>query len=93
MSTDALLPLRDVTSLLRVLGEYYVGVREILVDQIVGSVNRLVDFDRFYRTGNRHLRRRLDGLRAFGDRPMPPITVYQAGGLYFVGRLTNRDKT
>ena len=85
MSTDALLPLRDVTSHLRVLGEHYVGVREIPVDRIVGSVNRSVDFDRFFRTGKRHLRRRLDGLReAFGDRPMPPITVYEAGGLYFV---------
>ena len=85
MSTDALLPLRDVTSHLRVLGEHYVGVREIPVDRIVGSVNRSVDFDRFFRTGKRHLRRRLDALReAFDDRPMPPITVYEAGGLYFV---------
>lgn len=85
MSTDALLPLRDVTSHLRVLGEHYIGVREIPVDRIVGSVNRSVDFDRFFRTGKRHLRKRLDALReAFGDRPMPPITVYEAGGLYFV---------
>jgi hypothetical protein len=85
MSTDALLPLRDVTSHLRVLGEHYVGVREIPMDRIVGSVNRSIDFDRFFRTGKRHLRRRLDALReAFGDRPMPPITVYEAGGLYFV---------
>jgi hypothetical protein len=85
MTTDSLLPLRDVTSHLRVLGEHYVGVREIPVDRIVGSVNRSVDFDRFFRTGKRHLRQRLEALReAFGDRPMPPITVYEAGGLYFV---------
>jgi hypothetical protein len=83
--TDALLPLRDVTSRLRVIGEHYVGLQEIPVERIVGSVNRSVDFDRFFRTSKRHLRKRLDALRdAFGDRPMPPITVYEAGGLYFV---------
>src|SRR5687768_9788266 len=85
MSTDALLPLRDVRTHLRVLGEHYVGLQEIPVERIVGSVNRSVDFDRFFRTSKRHLRKRLDGLReAFGDNPMPPITVYEAGGLYFV---------
>lgn len=73
MSTDALLPLRDVRTHLRVLGEHYVGLQEIPVERIVGSVNRSVDFDRFFRTGKRHLRKRLDALReAFGDRPMPP---------------------
>jgi hypothetical protein len=85
MPTDSLLPLREVTSHLRVLGEHHVGVREIPIDRIVGSVDRSVDFDRFFRTSKRHLRRRLDALReAFGDRPVPPITVYEAGGLYFV---------
>ena len=85
MAADTLLPLRDVTSHLRVLGEHYLGLREIPLDRIVGSVDRSVDFDRFFRTRKRHLRRRLDALReAFGDRPVPPITVYEAGGLYFV---------
>jgi hypothetical protein len=85
MAGDSLLPLREVTSHLRVLGEHYVGVREIPVERIVGSVDRSVDFDRFFRTRRRDLRRRLDGLReAFADRPMPPISVYEAGGLYFV---------
>ena len=82
---DALLPLREVTQHLRVLGEHYVGLREIPIDQIVGSVDRSIDFDRFFRTRRKDLRRRLDALRAaFGDRPLPPITVYEAGGLYFV---------
>jgi hypothetical protein len=38
-----------------------------------------------FRTRRRELKRRLDALReAFRDRPTPPITVYEAGGLYFV---------
>lgn len=85
MAKESLLPLREVTRHLSVLAERYVGMREISTDAIVGSVDRSVDFDRFFRTRRRELRRRLDALReAFGDRPMPPITVYEAGGLYFV---------
>jgi hypothetical protein len=85
MTSESLLPLRDVTSHLRVLGQSYVGVREIPIDKIVGSVDRAVDFNRFFRTRRRDLRRRIDALReAFADRPLPPISVYEAGGLYFV---------
>jgi len=85
MADESLLPLREVTSHLRVLGESYVGLREIPIDKIVGSLDRSVDFDRLFRTRRRDLRRRLDALQvAFADRPMPPITVYEAGGLYFV---------
>jgi hypothetical protein len=82
---DALLPLREVTSRLRILGQSYVGVRTIPVDKIVGSVDRSVDFDRLFRPRGRELRARLNGLRAaFADREMPPISVYEAGGVYFV---------
>jgi hypothetical protein len=85
MANASLLPLQEVRRHLRVLGEHYVGTREIEVDRIVGTVDRSLDFDRFFRTPRRDLRRRLDALRAaFGDRPLPPITVYEAGGLYFV---------
>ena len=85
MSAESLLPLREVTSHLRILGEHYVGVQEIPVERIVGSVDRSVDFDQVFRPRRRELRRRLDALaEVFGDRPMPPITVYEASGLYFV---------
>lgn len=85
MANKALLPLREVRRHLRVVGERYLGMREIPTSSIVGSVDRSLDFDRFFRTRRRDLRRRLDALRdAFGDRPMPPISVYEAGGLYFV---------
>ena len=85
VAKDELLPLSKVTRHLRVLGEHYVGLREIPTDAIVGSVDRSVDFDRFFRTRRRELRRRLDALReTFRDRPSPPISVYEAGGLFFV---------
>src|SRR4026208_1962164 len=86
MADESLLPLREVTSHLRVLGESCVGWREIPVDKIVASLDRSVDFDRLFRTRRRDLRRRLDALQvAFADRPMPPITGYEAGGLELLG--------
>jgi hypothetical protein len=84
-ATDTLLPLRDVTRHMRVLGQAYSGFQTIRVDKIVGSVDRTVDFDRFFRPRNRQLRARLDALRvAFAGREMPAISVYEAGGVYFV---------
>lgn len=83
---DSLLPLGEVTGRLRLLGQRYVGVRTIPIERIVGSVDRAIDFDRVFRPRNRgDLKKRLNSLRqAFGDRPMPPISVYEASGLYFV---------
>ena len=84
--SDTLLPLHEVTTRLRVLGQNYVGIRTIPVSAIVGSVDRAVDFDRFFRPRARgDLRKRLNSLReAFADKPMPPISVYEASGVYFV---------
>jgi hypothetical protein len=85
-TTNTLLPLREVTDRLRLLGTSYVGMRTIPIKAIVGSVDRAVDFDRLFRPRARgDLRQRLNALRAaFADRPMPPISVYEASGLYFV---------
>ncbi len=81
----ALVPLADVTSRLRILGQHDAGLRTIPIASIIGSVDRTVDFDRFFRTSRRELRRRLDALRAaFAGREMPPISVYEAGGVHFV---------
>jgi len=84
MST--LLPLNEVTGRLRVLGENYVGMRTIPIKSIVGSVDRSVDFDRFFRPKKRgDLKRRMQSLReAFTDQGLPPISVYEASDLYFV---------
>lgn len=85
-ANEGLLPLREVTGRLRLLGQSYAGIRTIPIEAIVGSVDRAVDFDRFFKPRARgDLRNRLNSLRAaFADKPMPPISVYEASGLYFV---------
>ncbi len=80
-----LLPFDETRSRLRVLGRAYLGVKEIPVDRIVGSVDREKDFDRDFRPRRRLSRSRLAGVRrAFSDGVVPPISVFEVGGAYFV---------
>jgi hypothetical protein len=80
-----LLPLDEVRRRLRITGQSYAGVREVPLDRIVGSVDRSADFGCDFRLRRTLSRSRMAGLRAaFPDGDMPPIEVYEAGGLYFV---------
>jgi hypothetical protein len=83
---DTLLPLNTVTDRLRILGQSYAGLHTIPIGRIVGSVDRAVDFDRLFRPKRRgDVKQRMKSLRdAFADKPLPPISVYEASGLYFV---------
>lgn len=86
MATDKpLLPLTEVTARLRILGQHYVGVTPIPVADIIGTVDRMVDFDRLFRPRRQPLRDRLRTLRhAFPDGVFPAITAYEVDGMYFV---------
>jgi hypothetical protein len=78
-----LLPLDEVRRRLKIVGQSYLGVREIPLESIVGSVDRSADFDRDFKT--RRTRSRLAALRAaFPDGDMPAIEAYEVGGLYFI---------
>ncbi|MBZ9751676.1 DUF4032 domain-containing protein [Deinococcus sp. HMF7620] len=67
-------------------GEYPRGLQTIEVDHIIGSVDRYREFDRQYLPRERHLDERWIGVRAaqLQGKELPPIQVYQVGGLYFV---------
>jgi hypothetical protein len=80
-----LIPFDEASRRLRVSGQSYLGVREIPIERIVGSVDRTADFDRDFKP-RRHLSRgRLAGLRsAFPDGDMPAIDVFEVGGAYFI---------
>jgi len=83
-----LLPLGEVKRRLRIVSQSYLGLDAIPVERIVGSVDRTVDFDRRFRPRRRGLVRRLESLgRRFSEQSqaaLPPISVYEAGGAYFV---------
>jgi hypothetical protein len=80
-----LLALDEIRRRLRIFGQSYLGVTEIPVAQIIGSLDRNADFDRSFRPRRRLSRGRLASLRsAFPDGNMPPIEVQELGGSYFV---------
>ncbi len=81
-----LLRFEEVKSRLRLRDERYLGLRDIDIDKIVGSVGRYKDFTRTFLPRTNAVRsrwQRLDAL-ARGLEGFPPIEVYKVGDAYFV---------
>jgi hypothetical protein len=81
-----LLRFEEVKQRLRLRDERYLGLREIPVEKIVGSVGRYKDFTRSFLPRTNAVRsrwQRLDAL-ARGQEGFPPIEVYKVGEVYFV---------
>jgi hypothetical protein len=83
---DELLSLNDVKSLLKSNSLVYKGVMPIKLSNIVGSEGRYRDFNRHFLPKHTHLRQRWESidLAHYNQTNLPPITVYEIGGLYFV---------
>ncbi len=81
-----LLSFTDIKKWLKPKNEIYVGMKEILVDHIVGSEGRYHDFDNHFFPKNLHLKNRWKSIDAarLTDVILPPIKLYEIGGLYFV---------
>lgn len=67
-------------------GERSLGVQVIPLDQIVGSVDKVRDFDRRFRPTSDRSRQRWERLaeKSRLGEYLPPIDVYKLGNLYFV---------
>ena len=82
-----MLPFEPVVAALGRVGERDLGVREISLDAIVGTVDRRRDeFDRRFRPASGRVRRRWQSIAVARRRgaSMPPIDVYRIGDLHFV---------
>ena len=67
-------------------GERSLGLQVIPLDDIVGSVDKVRDFDRRFRPTSDRSRQRWErmALRTRKGESYPPIDVYKLGNLYFV---------
>ncbi|MCW2849450.1 MAG: chromosome partitioning protein ParB, partial [Marmoricola sp.] len=67
-------------------GERNLGVQVIPLDSIVGSVDKVRDFDRRFRPTSDRSRQRWEqmALKSRQGHSFPPIDVYKLGNLYFV---------
>jgi hypothetical protein len=82
----SLLQFDEVVRVLGFAGEYYLGVRTIRLDTVVGTVEATRDFDRRFRPASDRDRERWEQLD-LAERDgavIPPIEVYRVGGLHFV---------
>ncbi|MEH3033970.1 MAG: hypothetical protein PGN07_07990 [Aeromicrobium erythreum] len=76
----------EVVTALGRRGEHYVGTKVIPLDAIVGSVDKVRDFDRRFRPTSARSRERWERLARASRKgeEIPPIEVYQVGDYYFV---------
>lgn len=81
-----LLRFEEVRNRLRLRDERNLGLQEIPLDKIVGSVGRYRDFTRTFLPRTNAIRSRWQRLDAMAHGPsgFPPIEVYKVGSVYFV---------
>lgn len=81
-----LISLSDIKKLLKPENEFYKGMQTIPVKLIVGSEGRYNDFDNRFFPKSMHLKTRWEHIDMvhINDIPLPPISLYELGGLYFV---------
>ena len=84
--SNELLPFDEVRDRLPLRGQHYLGLRQISIDQIVGSMGRYRDFDRVFlprqtRTKDRWVN--IDKAH-YADVILPPVELYKMGEVYFV---------
>jgi hypothetical protein len=84
---DLILPFDEVVAELGRVGEREVGLRTVAVHDIVGSVDRHGGgFDRHFRPTSPRLRHRWERIARMMRRgePLPPVSLYRIGEVYFV---------
>lgn len=62
------------------------GIVEVPLERIVGTVDRELEFNRFFLPREESLRKRWKAIKALaeGPRGFPPIELYKVGDVYFV---------
>ena len=91
-SKNELLPFDEVRRNLPFAGQHSLGVQQIPMEQIVGSVGRYRDFDCAFLPRQTRTRGRWESIDAahLQDVPLPPIQTYKVGELYFVSDGNHR---
>jgi hypothetical protein len=81
-----LLSLNDVKEILKPRNETYRGMQAVPISLIVGSEGRYRDFNKFFLPKSERLRSRWESVdeARLKDIILPPIQLYEIGGVYFV---------
>ncbi len=81
-----LLSFHDVKKILKPKNEVYAGMKTVPIEKIAGSEGRYQDFDNHFLPKTSNLRQRWERVDEahLADVVLPPIQLYEIGGLYFV---------
>ncbi len=85
-ASNQLLSFEEVKGALGLVSQNYLGMREVPVDKIVGSVGRHRDFDRAFLPSKPELGtrwRRIDEIMHRAEE-LPPVSLFEIGDAYFV---------
>lgn len=84
---DHLVSLVDAKEGMTCNGQLHLGLREVPMEAITGSVGRSLDFAPDFSPVTTHTRGRWESVdRAMSDSvPLPPVSLYKLGDFYFVG--------
>ena len=82
---DELLPFDEVRKRLPIRGQHYVGLRQVDINQIVGSLGRYHDFDRAFLPKQRRTRDRWLSIDKahYQDVILPPVELFKIGEVIF----------
>jgi len=83
---DKLLSFHDVKGILKPKNEVYMGSQTVPIKMIVGSEGRYHDFNKYFLPRKEHMRQRWQRVDEahIKDIILPPILLYEIGGVYFV---------
>jgi hypothetical protein len=86
LSEEDLLPFDAAKQLLKPAGEVYTGLVTVPLGKIVGSEGRYRDFNRHFLPKKDHLKQRWMSIDKthYQDIILPPVRLYEMGGVYFV---------
>ncbi len=81
-----LMSFTEVKKMLKPQNEVYLGMKVVNIKDIVGSEGRYKDFDNLFFPKSSHLKNRWESIdkAILSDVVLPPITLYEIAGLYFV---------
>ena len=84
--SNELLPYDDVREKIKIQGQHYIGLRDVPIDRIIGSVGRYRDFDRIFMPTQRRTKNRWVNIDKahYEQVPLPPVELYKIGEIYFV---------
>ena len=83
---DRLLSFNDVKGILKPKNEVYQGNQTVPIKLIIGSEGRYRDFTKYFLPRSEHIRSRWERVDEahIRDIILPPIQLYEIGGVYFV---------